>query len=319
MTEETISTTSEVSTEQTTPDVEVSQTQPEEQTTEDTQQQEPVESATDETEIKTQEQPKNWEQIAKDNQASFTRVSQELAQLKKEMQARQQPKYVDEKGKITQEYEQQYRFNVDNQEYLTYDSLARQLEPETRSQVENLLQEAKMLYNPQNKRAYEQKLAEVKNYFSADVIEQIALNKSKLESQMQGEFDRLTSEYKQQRSREIAELVEQSDDLKALLYQESENYSPETFGIVKQMFDLTGGVDLDVMQKAITNIKALGVKEYLAQEKANAEKQKAVIPTGQAVQAKAQELTAEYVRNNYAAAVKKLGSMEKADEILMKG
>ena len=319
MTEETISTTSEVSTEQTTPDVEVSETQPEEQTIEDTQQQEPVEGATDETEIKEQEQPKNWEQIAKDNQASFTRVSQELAQLKKEMQARQQPKYVDEKGKITQEYEQQYRFNVDNQEYLTYDSLARQLEPETRSQVENLLQEAKMLYNPQNKRAYEQKLAEVKNYFSADVIEQIALNKSKLESQMQGEFDRLTSEYKQQRSREIAELVEQSDDLKALLYQESENYSPETFGIVKQMFDLTGGVDLDVMQKAITNIKALGVKEYLAQEKANAEKQKAVIPTGQAVQAKAQELTAEYVRNNYAAAVKKLGSMEKADEILMKG
>jgi hypothetical protein len=30
-------------------------------------------------------------------------------------------------------------------------------------------------------------------------------------------------------------------------------------------------------------------------------------------------MTAEYVRNNYQEAVKKLGSMEEADKILMKG
>jgi hypothetical protein len=219
--DETISTTSEVSTEQTTPDVEVSQTQPDEQTTEDTTTQEPADVATDETEIKEQEPVKNWEQIAKDNQASFTRVSQELAQLKKQMQAQQEPKYVDDKGKITPEYEQQYRFNVDNQEFLTYDSLARQLPNEQRNQVEQLLNEAKTLYNPQNKRAYEQKLTEIKNYFSSDIIEQIAMNKSKMESQMQAEFDKLTFEHKQQRSREVAELVEQSDDLKALLFKKA--------------------------------------------------------------------------------------------------
>ena len=317
--DETISTTSEVSTEQTTPDVEVSQTQPAEQTIEDTTTQEPADVATDETEIKEQEPVKNWEQIAKDNQASFTRVSQELAQLKKQMQAQQEPKYVDDKGKITPEYEQQYRFEVDNREFLTYDSLARQLPNEQRNQVEPLLNEAKTLYNPQNKRAYEQKLTEIKNYFSSDIIEQIAMNKSKMESQMQAEFDKLTFEHKQQRSREVAELVEQSDDLKALLYQESENYSPEVFGIVKQMFDLTGGIDLDSVSNAITKIKALGVKEYQAQQKLEAQKKQASVPSGESVQTpNASTLTRAYALANYEQAVEKYGS-KKVDETIMKG
>ena len=314
--EETISTTSEVTTEQTTPDViETKTTQPAEteQTIEETTTQEPETVATTETEQPT----KNWEQIAKDNQASFTRVSQELAEFKKQM-AQNQPKYVDEKGKITPEYEQQYRFDVDNREYLTYDQLSRQLEPDTRAEVERLLQEAKSLYNPNNKHAYNQKMSEIKNYFNADIVEQIALDKKQLENKMQSEFDRLTQEHKTQKSKEIAEMVEQSEDLKALLYQESENYSPEVFGIVKQMFDLTGGVDLDVINKAVSSIKALGVKEHLAQQKANAEKQKASVPTGQAVQVNTQPLTREYAVNNYAEAVKKYG-MDKVDEIIMKG
>ena len=315
--EETISTTSEVTTEQTTPDVVEETTQPAEteQTTEETTTQEPETVATTETE--TEQPTKNWEQIAKDNQASFTRVSQELAELKKQM-AQNQPKYVDDKGKITPEYEQQYRFDVDNREYLTYDQLSRQLEPETRTEVERLLQEAKSLYNPNNKHAYNQKMSEIKNYFNADIVEQIALDKKQLESQMQSEFDRLTQEHKTQKSKEIAEMVEQSEDLKALLYQESENYSPEVFGIAKQMLDLTGGIDFDVLNKAVSSIKALGVKEHLAQQKANAEKQKASVPTGQAVQVNTQPLTRDYAVNNYIEAVKKYG-MDKVDEIIMKG
>lgn len=317
--EETISTTSEVTTEQTTPDVVEETTQPAEteQTTEETATQEPETVATTETE--TEQPTKNWEQIAKDNQASFTRVSQELAELKKQI-AQNQPKYVDDKGKITPEYEQQYRFNLDNQEFLTYDQLSRQLEPDTRAEVERLLQEAKSLYNPNNKHSYNQKMSEIKNYFNADIVEQIALDKKQLENKMQSEFDRLTQEHKTQKSREIAEMVEQSEDLKALLYQESENYSPEVFGIVKQMFDLTGGVDLDVINKAVSSIKALGVKEHLAQQKLQAEKAKATVPTGETV-VKAngsQALTKEYAQANYREAVKKFG-MDEVDKILVKG
>lgn len=316
--EETISTTSEVSTEQTTPDVvDTETTQPveTEQTIEETTTQEPETVA--ETETETEQPAKNWEQIAKDNQASFTRVSQELAELKKQI-AQNQPKYVDDKGKITPEYEQQYRFNLDNQEFLTYDYYARELPLEQRDIVESLLKEAKMLYNPNNKTAYEQKMNEIKNNFDSDLVISIALDKQRLENQMQSEFDRLTQEHKTQKSKEIAEMVEQSEDLKALLYQESENYSPEVFGIVKQMFDLTGGVDLDVINKAVSSIKALGVKEHLAQQKANAEKQKASVPTGQAITSGGEAITRDYAIANYEKLCKKYG-MEKVDAIIMKG
>ena len=113
-------------------------------------------------------------------------------------------------------------------------------------------------------------------------------------------------------------MVEQSEDLKALLYQESENYSSEVFGIVKQMFDLTGGIDFDVLNKAVSSIKALGVKEHLAQQKANAEKQKASVPTGQAITSGGEAITREYAIANYEKLCEKYG-MEKVDNIIMKG
>lgn len=313
--EETITTTSEESTEQTTPVVEEEKTQPEEQTIEKTETQEPE---TTETETVIEKPATDWEKIAKDNQASYTRVSQELAQLKKQIEENK-PKAVDERGKITAEYEQNYRFELDNREFLTYDNYARQLPVDEREEVESLLLEAKRLYNPNNKTAYNQKMAEVKNHFDSNLVVQIALDRQKLENQMQSEFDRLTNEYKQNKSREIAELVEQSNDLKALLYQESENYSPETFGIIKQMFDLTGGVDLDMTQKAIASIKALGVKEYLASQKVQTEKAKANVPTGETVaKDEGSSITRDYAVKNYQEAVKKYG-MEKVDEIIMKG
>ena len=313
--EETITTTSEESTEQITQAVEETTQPAEEQTIEKAETQEPE---TTETETVIEKPATDWEKIAKDNQASYTRVSQELAQLKKQIQENK-PKAVDERGKITSEYEQNYRFELDNREFLTYDSYARQLPADEREEVESLLLEAKHLYNPENKNAYNQKMAEIKNHFDSNLVVQIALDKQRLESQMQSEFERLTNEYRQNKSREIAELVEQSNDLKALLYQESENYSPETFGIIKQMFELTGGVDLEMTQKAVDSIKALGVKEYLASQKVQTEKAKANVPTGEIV-AKANEetLTRAYAVSNYKEAVKKYG-MEKVDAIIMKG
>ena len=131
--EETISTTVETPQEQTTPDVAENQTI---ETTENisdvqpdaTQESEDVAEETTENveaeETAKTESTKNWEQMAKDNQAAFTRVSQELAELKKQV-AENKPKMVQE-GKINPEFEQQYKFEVDNREFLAYDNLARQ-------------------------------------------------------------------------------------------------------------------------------------------------------------------------------------------------
>lgn len=317
--EETISTTSEVTTEQTTPDVvDTETTQPveTEQTTEETTTQEPETVATTETE--TEQPTKNWEQIAKDNQASFTRVSQELAELKKQM-AQNQPKYVDDKGKITPEYQQNRQREIDLAEFTDYYNYSRHLGEEERLAVEELLAKADRAYNPADKTAYEQIMNQVENYFDSRLVKQISLNKKEKENNMQADFDKMTQEHRLQKSREFAALVEQSEDLKALLYQESENYSPEVFGIAKQMLDLTGGIDFDVFNKAVSSIKALGVKEHLAQQKANAEKQKASVPTGQAVtQNSGEGLTREYAIKNYEKAIQKYG-MEKVDKIIMKG
>lgn len=317
--EETISTPTESTQEQTPLDV-TENSQPVEQQTPETANQELVNDENVAEIAEEVEQPKeqiNWEKRAKDNQAEFTRVSQELAELKKQM-AQNQPKYVDEKGKITPEYQQNRQREIDLAEFTDYYNYSRHLGENERLEVEQLLAKADRAYNPADKTAYEQIMNQVENYFDSRLVKQISLNKKEKENNMQADFDKMTQEHRLQKSREFASLVEQSEDLKALLYQESENYSPEVFGIAKQMLDLTGGIDFDVFNKAVSSIKALGVKEHLAQQKANAEKQKASVPTGQAVQVNTQLLTRDYAVNNYAEAVKKYG-MDKVDEIIMKG
>ena len=317
--EETISTPTESTQEQTPLDV-AENSQPVEEQTPENANQELVNDENVAEIAEKVEQPKeqiNWEKRAKDNQAEFTRVSQELAELKKQM-AQNQPKYVDDKGKITPEYQQNRQREIDLAEFTDYYNYSRHLGEEERLAVEQLLAKADRVYNPADKTAYEQIMNQVENYFDSRLVKQISLNKKEKENNMQADFDKMTQEHRLQKSREFASLVEQSEDLKALLYEESENYSPEVFGIAKQMFDLTGGIDFDVFNKAVSSIKALGVKEYLAQQKANAEKQKASVPTGQAVQVNTQPLTRNYAVNNYAEAVKKYG-MDKVDEIIMKG
>ena len=266
--------------------------------------------------------PKDWEKIAKDNQASYTKVSQELAELKRQL-AENKPKIVDKDGKISNEYEQKYKFDIDNREFLTYDHLARQLEPETRSKVETLLKEASSLYDPVNKNAYLNKLAEVKNYFRSDIIEQITLEKNELERNMKEEFQRYINEDKIRRANDIASRIEAFPDLKELVTTESENYSEPVFGIIKQMFDLTGGIDLELTQNAIKSIKDLGVKEYLAKQNADSAKEKASVPTGSTVIQKVDtglptrdELVTK--PSVYREACKKWG-MDKIDNIIMKG
>lgn len=333
---ETISTP--VETQEQTPLETVTDSQPvEEQTLENTER-EPA-NVEETAEIKEGEEVKeeviDWEQRAKDNQASFTRVSQEKAELTKrieELENQLKPKIV-ENGKISAEYEQNYRFQVDDREFRTYEGLSRQLDNEQRAEVENLLAEAQRLYNPKNTKAYQSKMAEIKNYFDSEIVEQIATEKQNLLNQMKSEFDKAILADKQEKANKVAQAIEQVPELNELVQPNSENYSPEIFGIVKTIFDATGNVDIESTQKAISKIKELGVKEYLAKQKAETEKAQANVPTGETVvQKQASGLpTADELRNNnglYLKTVNKLGGkdqlkrqeiMNKLDAILMKG
>lgn len=334
--EETVTTTVETPEVQTTPETSENQTIENEQTLDqvqgdeitqpdDVQESGNVEEETTETET-VQEPPKDWEKIAKDNQASFTKVSQELAELKKQI-AENKPKMVQE-GKINPEFEQQYRFEVDNREYLAYDNLARQLEPEQRAVVENLLREAQRLYNPKNTNAYEQKMSQVKDYFRSDLVESIAKEKLELLSQVKEKFDSELLADKQERARQATQAIENVPEVNELVNPDSENYSQEVFEIVKAMFDYTGKIDVESTSKAIKAIKDLAVKEYIAKQKAEAEKAKAIVPTGtNVVETKTPTITAEMASKNYQKYIDdfmKKGlsfndAMNKVDEIIMKG
>ena len=325
--EETISTPTEVVTEQT-PLETTENSQPAEEQTLENVEQEPETVTEEVAENVEAEQPQkvepviDWEKRAKDNQAEFTRVSQELAELKKQVAA-QKPQLVQE-GKINPEFEQQYKFDVDNREFLAFDNLARQLEPETRAVVENLLNEARRLYNPNNNRAYESKMAQIKDYFRSDIVEQIALEKQDLIGKMKSEFDKALQADKQERANRIAQSISQVPELNELVEPNSENYSPEVLGIIKQMFDYTGDIDIESTTKAITKIKELGVKEYLAKQNAEKAKAQANVPTGEktVVQKQSTEMpTRDDLLADpslYAKAAKKYG-MERVDAIIMKG
>lgn len=330
--EETLSTTVEAPQEQTTPDVVENQTT---ETVEETAQpdatQEPenvVDEATEnvEAEEPAKEPVRNWEAIAKEHQASFTRVSQELAELKKQM-ADNKPKIVED-GRINPQFEQQYKFEVDNREFLQYDSLARQLEPEQRAVVENLLREAQRLYNPNNNSAYEQRMAQVKDYFRSDLVEAIAKEKLQNMSQIKARFDNALAVEKQERANEVAKSIEAVPELNELVAPESENFSQDVFDIVKAIFDYTGKLNVESTTKAVQKIKELGVKEYIAKQEAEQAKAKAQVPQSQnVVQEKSTQITAEMAAKNYQKYIDdfvKKGmsfndAMNKVDEIIMKG
>lgn len=318
--DENVTTTDEATQEQTTPEVETTST------TEETQSkatQEPAESEAETTETEAGEQakeaPKDWEKIAKDNQSAFTKVSQELAQLKKQVE-QSQPKLV-QQGRINPDFETNYKMQIDDYEYREYDNLARQLDTETRAVVEELLRDAKRLYSPRNKSAYEAKLGQIKDYFRSDLVIGIENKKQKYLGQMQETFNRELQKDKQIRADRVAAAIEAVPELNSLVAPESENYSPEVFGIVKTMFDLTGDVDIQATSNAISKIKELGVKEYLAKQGAKNASNNANVPEGETVIHKSSMPTAEEIRNTpglYTKLAKKYGEA-KVDKILMKG
>ena len=315
-----ISTTSEVVQEQTTPETQ------EEQISESPAEgiQEPETVQTDETETEQVEEQKttDWEKIAKDHQAAFTKSQQELAELKKQVEqfsAPKEPSIVDEAGNISKEFQESYQHQIDNDEFLKYDSLSRNIpDLEVRAEVENILRQAQQVYQ-YDKSAYAQTMNTLKQYFSPQIIEQIARDKINAEQQLNYHYQNEVQKNRQQKVNALIGKIEATPEIKQLVDDTSEDYSPETFTIVKQLFDKYGTIDTDLTKKAISSIKALGVKEHLAQQKLEATKQNATVSTGANVKVVQSGMpTAQDFANNpslYTESVKKYG-MEKVDAII---
>lgn len=217
----------------------------------------------------------------------------ESAELKKQLQ-QQQPQIVNEYGQIDKRFEQQYRQNIDNQEFMAYVNGSRGLDIETRQEVEDLLVDAQRLYLMGDKAAYTSKLAEVKQHFNPNVIEQIAQRKLMAENAMQQEFERAKYQQKYDRGAELAKNVEADSELFSLLNAGSENYMPELFQIFKDTFDIYGSVNVTAFKNVINKVKELGVKQYLAAQEIEKTKGLAQVPSGNnTVKTEPKKLTSE--------------------------
>ena len=320
MEEQTISTPSEGVQEQTPLEVqEEQQTRIEDTPVEEVQEPETAQ----ENEAETQEPTEtiDWEKRAKDNQASYTKTQQENVELKKkvdELSAPKEPSIIDEAGNISREFQATYQHQIDNEEFLAYENLSRNIpDLEVRQEIENILRQAQSVYQ-YDKSEYAQAMDTLKQYFSPRVIEQITKGKLIAEQQL-GRVYQTELQKNHQKVGAVIKQIEATPELKQLVDDTSEDYSPETFTIFKQLFDKYGQLDTGTAQKAISSIKALGVKEYLAKEKLEATKQTATVPTGSNVNVvKSGMPTAQDIASNpslYTEAVKKYG-MEKVDAII---
>lgn len=200
----------------------------------------------------------------KEAEKSFNKVA-ELEKRIKDYESKQ-PKYVNEDGKFNPEIKLQYDQYIDNQEFLTYAELARQLDADTRDEVERLLSEAQRVYNPRNRQAYLSKLKEAKNYFDSEVIENIADRKKSLEAQAKEKMRGYEQQERNRRANECAQKIREVPELYDLVNQESKNFKPEVMSILDAVFDAYGDVDVPQVLKAINTIKELGVKEYQAKQ-----------------------------------------------------
>ena len=220
----------------------------------------------------------------KEAEKSFNKV----AELEKRIQEYEskRPKYVTEDGKFNPELKIKYDQYIDNQEFLTYAELSRQLDVETRAEVERLLGEAQNLYNPRNKSAYLNKLKEAKNYFDSEVIESIAERKRDLEAQAKYEMQGYEKNERNRRVNECAEKIKNVPELYNLVNAESPNYTPEVVGLLDAVYDAYGDVDIPQTLNVINKIKDLGVKEYKAKQDFEATKTNASVGQGNNVTTK---------------------------------
>lgn len=205
----------------------------------------------------------------------YADLEKEFNQLK----ASQTPKIVDENGKIDKSFETQYLFDIDNQEFLAYDNLARRLEPETRQEVENLLQEAKNLYF-YDKNAYANKMNEVEQYFNPNVIKSIARNKDKALAEMQTKFDEAVMNQKKERGARVVNEAKKIPELYNLINMESPDFMPDLFDVFKIIFDTYGTVNTQAFYNTLNRVKELGKKEYIASLEREKAKEQAKVPSG---------------------------------------
>lgn len=219
----------------------------------------------------------DYEKSYKELQAEYTRKTQELSDLRKKYQ----PQIIDESGKPTSKFEENFNYQLDDFEFSSYLNYARRLDAETRDFVEEKLAEAERFYVNGNKNAYRQLLNEVKAQCDPEFIERVTEQKGIYKSQKQEYIDKAVREQRVQNANSVAAEIENSPELFNLVNPESKSFSQPVYDVIESLFNVTGGVDVKLATEAINAIKEQAVNEYKASIAINNQKQQANVVTGE--------------------------------------
>lgn len=215
--------------------------------------------------------------------------------------------------------EQQIADNVALAEYQYYANNLNSVNPDDYQNVNALLSE----YYKTGVKGY---LEEAKRYYTSDFIENVALAKSKLENQLKEQFRTQKEQARQKADEELGNAIKANygEFLADINENEGKAKALQMFcngGFIQSLDDFA---EFQNIYNSIAKVAGeQAIKQYEAQKAIEAEKSKAIIPTGSQAQVQTETglPTAEELRTNpklYGKAVKKWG-MDKVDEIIMKG
>lgn len=225
----------------------------------------------------TQETTTDWEKSYKELQAEYTRKTQELSDLRK----KHEPQILDDNGKPTNAFEQDFNYRLDDFEYSSYLNNARYLNPEDRDFVEDTLKEAERYYMGGDKKTYKQLLNEVKSKFNPEFIESITEQKAIYKSQKQDYINKAIQEQRIQNANNVAAEIEGSPELFNLVNPESKTYLQPVYDVIESLFHVTGKVDVQKATEAVKAIREQAVNEYKASLAINNQKQQASVVAGE--------------------------------------
>lgn len=224
----------------------------------------------------------DYEKSYKELQAEYTRSQQRLRDLEARMP--QKPQIVDDNGRVNPQFEMNFNYKVEAFEYNSYRNLATQLDSDVMPEVMDKLNRADNCYKMGDIHSYKTLMNEIKEYFNPTYIEQITEQKAMLKAQKGDYINQAIAEQRAFNGAKLEYDLRQSPEVWELVNPESEFYSAETFGIVKQMFDTYGTVDIELTTNAIKAIENNAIRKYKAsleaQKTADINKQKASITSG---------------------------------------
>lgn len=195
----------------------------------------------------------NWEKNYKEVQGAYTKVTQELAQLKKELE--QKKSVVAPTGQIKDEFVQRAAQQLAMEELNAYRQSIFELDSEVQAEVNNLLN----LYQNTGNKNY---LDQAKEYYGSNFVGRIEANKYARSQELANQLESQRKEYQTKVKQEFEDGLKTSAPT-AFAYQnkDSKFYCPELESAINGAIGNASPIDVE---NAIKNIEAKVIEKYKA-------------------------------------------------------